>query len=696
MIPVSFAHKFGIYHQQIYPSRDPQHFLGGVRCQEEFEPIEILSLVKQQFNNMTNEQQPAVAAISMKEEQYQREQRSNTQEDAALVQPSFDDHGSRTASSPRQGHKQNLSEHFQDATRLTKGKSPETAQKHRRDYSDDVSNPAQAHRRTDSTGGSTSIQRGRPHRRIDSSGLDALTAAADFSREELEAATLSRHSWNQHKNPRRSPIETSATFEHAGQESGPVPHQSPPHLTPAVADHRHFPSLPSSGGLPANRVYYSHPAYPPPPYPHSYHYPHHPGNNGYGRHHGHPLHPPAPGGYPVQYARPHGQEPYMKHHTPLQQPTLERPHIDSPAHRSSPVASMNHPQAMAMNNVGMGPPAPPRWRQGGSTQGVQTYITGIGAGETTRVLQANPTSVHPPTQRSSPKAGHHRKLSSLSNLGPLFFGPPDPSGSGGPHHRSTSSSISFLNALDTNINESADATFLRNLQESTGTPAAAYSTAKLQDKKQPLDVPSSESSKLMDGGTSKRVRRKCTIVGCDNRVVQGGLCIAHGAKRKLCRHPGCQKHVKKAGLCSTHGPARKRCDVDNCEKVAVQGGCCIAHGAKKKLCSIDMCTKQAILSGMCKKHHDQKSAGEEFVSCTIIPKKNRPSKLKKPRHTRGLSIFQEISADAVGDLLTPVGDKQTAAKNGPAAASDPSSSAKAQSSSPHHRSTISQVLVDMV
>jgi hypothetical protein len=329
---------------------------------------------------------------------------------------------------------------------------------------------------------------------------------------------------------------------------------------------------------------------------------------------------------------------------------------------------------------------------------VQTYITGIGAGDTSRVLHANPASVHPPTQRSSPKVGHHRKLSSLSTLGPLFFGPPDPSGSGGPHHRSTSSSISFLNALDANINESADATFLRNLQESTGTPAAAYSTAKLQEKrepavKQPLNVPSSEHSKLMDGGTSKRVRRKCTVLGCDNRVVQGGLCIAHGAKRKLCKHPGCQKHVKKAGLCSTHGPARKRCDVDNCDKVAVQGGRCIAHGAKKKLCSIDMCTKQAILSGMCKKHHDQKSTGEEPepASCTIISKKTRPSKpLKKPRHTRGLSIFQEISADAVGDLLTPVGEKQNAAKNGPTAASDPSSSAKAQSSSPHHRSTVSR------
>jgi len=293
-------------------------------------------------------------------------------------------------------------------------------------------------------------------------------------------------------------------------------------------------------------------------------------------------------------------------------------------------------------------------------------------------------------------------MSSLSNLGPFLFGPPDPSGSAGPHHRSTSSSLSFLNALDVDINKSADAAFLRNLQESTGTPAAAFNSAKLQEKIEPVTnnssaVPSSAPSKLMAGGTSKRVRRKCTVVGCDNRVVQGGLCIAHGAKRKLCKHPGCKKHVKKAGLCSTHGPARKRCEVENCTKVAVQGGRCIAHGAKKKLCSIDQCTKQAILGGMCKKHHDQKSAGEEPMVCTIVPKKGRSSKPStKPGHTRGLSIFSELSAAAIGDILTPDNGKQNAAKGAPMDASDSSPQAKAQSSNHHHRSTVSQVLVDMV
>lgn len=658
--------------------RDPRFHEG--RHQEDTETRGILSLLKHQFREMA-------------EQETSLQQDNRQQRDVAVVQPSFDDHESRRLSpekkpmdvdtrkesSRRSGHHRNLSEHFEDATKLTLS---ESERKHRRDYSEDVSNPAQAHRRIDSAGGSTSIPRNRPHRRIDSSGLDALTAAADFSREELQAAGQGKPSWGQHSNLRRSPIETSKSLEHVNHAPGPAPHPSPPHPSPphpspphhvsSLAHIRHYPPShpppPTSGGMPARPMYYGHhPSYPPPPYPHSYHYPpHHPGTTTYGRQPGQPMHPPPPHGYPVQYARPpHGQDPYMKHHgAPLQQPQLESSHGDSPTRRGSPtVTSIDHKRSPESENPAMRPPpAPPHWPRGGSTQGVQTYITGIGAGETTRTLHANPAHP-PPPPRSSPTAGHHRKLSSLSNLGPIFFGSTDGSVNGGPHHRSTSSSLSFLNSLDVNVNESADATFLRNLQESTGTPAAGYNAGKLLEKSESAAATSAEptQSKLMAGGTSKRVRRKCTVTGCENRVVQGGLCIAHGAKRKLCKFPGCKKHVKKAGLCSTHGPARKRCEVENCGKVAVQGGRCIAHGAKKKLCSVDQCTKQAILTGMCKKHHDQKASGQDPAMCTIIPNKK---KSKKPGHTRGLSIFQEISVDAVGDLLSSDASKQNAAKIG--------------------------------
>ena len=174
--------------------------------------------------------------------------------------------------------------------------------------------------------------------------------------------------------------------------------------------------------------------------------------------------------------------------------------------------------------------------------------------------------------------------------------------------------------------------------------------------------------KQIIGGTSKRQRRKCHVADCTNRVVQGGLCISHGAKRKKCGHPGCNKHVKKAGMCSTHGPARKRCEVEGCSKVSVQGGRCIAHGAKKKLCSVEKCAKQAILSGMCKKHHDQEreqnfhsSASSQYcipVDGVNVTKENEGNSpdvsgvsgsfvsngaVASSSHRRGLSIFQDMS-----------------------------------------------------
>lgn len=311
-------------------------------------------------------------------------------------------------------------------------------------------------------------------------------------------------------------------------------------------------------------------------------------------------------------------------------------------------------------------------------------VTTIGVEDGGRTL--HPSSKGRPEKPTRSK--HHRKSSSLNSL--VFLGETaELLAKGEQHHRATSSTVSFLNGLDVGLE--SDAAFLHNLQSADGAPAAApapYEARKEVKKvesrsssppapRPPPDDTSptsstSSKSKLALGGTSKRVRRKCTVEGCPNRVVQGGLCISHGAKRKQCKHPGCTKNVKKAGLCSTHGPARKRCELENCNKVAVQGGRCIAHGAKKKLCSIDGCTKQAILGGMCKKHHDHSqgpscktiqpppidamarcvpidSEPEERSAVPIKPS-NRP-KGKARGHTRGLSIFQEMSADIVGNLL---------------------------------------------
>jgi hypothetical protein len=45
----------------------------------------------------------------------------------------------------------------------------------------------------------------------------------------------------------------------------------------------------------------------------------------------------------------------------------------------------------------------------------------------------------------------------------------------------------------------------------------------------------------------KRVKRKCSQQNCENNVVQGGVCLTHGARRKCCSHPLCEKSVKHFG-----------------------------------------------------------------------------------------------------------------------------------------------------
>ena len=45
----------------------------------------------------------------------------------------------------------------------------------------------------------------------------------------------------------------------------------------------------------------------------------------------------------------------------------------------------------------------------------------------------------------------------------------------------------------------------------------------------------------------KRVNCKCSHQKCDNRAVQGGVCVTHCARRKCCAHPRCDKAVRLFG-----------------------------------------------------------------------------------------------------------------------------------------------------
>jgi len=530
--------------------------------------------------------------------------------------------------------------------------------KHRRGYSGGMSHTSVAHRRINSIGDSAFVDRfyggnqgsipppqaqnRRSHRREDSAGLDILSAAADGSKEQVGFPAGQKVDSRKKKGAWDAPNAASQFEEHRMDPPQPVSgipsyDYNSPYMPPPSA-------YPSPYGYTAYGGSYS---------PHDSYYP--PGRY-------HPQQPPPGyqrGPYPTQYAPPRDGDPNAR----------PSPH---------PVYDIKPPTQRPMGDEKGYPNKDNRqeWRAG-TTTGVQTFVTAISVGD------GNKTVIPAPTQRAAPTGrervaehppipssiGHHRKMSSYSSIGPLstLFSDGDQPPRDA-HHRSTSSSISFLQGL-----EAEGDMFLQNLHSSNPPPMGMFSSSNtkpfsnspsVDGVTQASVVRSSEPSgrTLAPGGTSKRIRRKCTVEGCTNRVVQGGLCISHGAKRKTCKHPGCNKNVKKAGLCSTHGPARKRCEFEGCPKVAVQGGRCIAHGAKKKLCKIEHCSKQAILSGMCKKHHDEcgmttlTSEQKEGSETCVVINDAKKDQVQKPSHARGLSIFQEMSAESVKTLLTETED----------------------------------------
>jgi len=108
------------------------------------------------------------------------------------------------------------------------------------------------------------------------------------------------------------------------------------------------------------------------------------------------------------------------------------------------------------------------------------------------------------------------------------------------------------------------------------------------------------------GGETVQLRGMCNIAvkggdcrneGCTNQVVNGGVCIVHGAKTKRCSHAGCTNGVKnggvrtlmvqrgsarKGGVCSIHGAEVKRCSHEGCNRCARKGGVCATHMEQKK------------------------------------------------------------------------------------------------------------------
>eukprot|EP00977_Amphora_coffeiformis_P024051 scaffold14974_cov195-Amphora_coffeaeformis.AAC.58 len=590
-----------------------------------------------------------------------------------------------------------ISDELTEAERSKEDSSEFAGRKHRRMFSGDATNPNYAHRRINSIGQTTTVPR-RHHHREDSGGLDILSAVAHSTKEELAGAMGQTAPWDM---SRRSPDNPPP---HSRPNPPPPPHRGYEGVHPAYAHHMHAPhGVPPMSQHPMNPPPHRRMPYPPPgPYAHPYPpspYHHHyppppPGSSSYypgAPHHHHSAYPPSRGRYASPYPPHSGAPPRKGAYDLVPQPP------PPPPPSAAAAAVVAHPTGPAISDATIPvdkhvferrtPTPPGGWPQAEATlssahQGSQTFVTSIAVGDGNKMVQTTSNSrtvatntEEIPASKPPSEIGHHRKMSSFSSLGTMlgsniFAGnssrgtPTKDSDPQKGHHRKMSSNVSFLNGFDVGLE--VDAAFLRNLQAANEVPPAAASAPSpvppppyksepeapsVASTTSPQSDGSASGTKLAAGGTSKRVRRKCTVQGCGNRVVQGGLCISHGAKRKTCKHPGCNKNVKKAGLCSTHGPARKRCDHPGCPKVAVQGGRCISHGAKKKLCCVADCSKQAILAGMCKKHHDQTQAGGRPKEKSHEAR--RPAQSHQSGHTRGLSFFQEISPDAISTLLNP-------------------------------------------
>jgi hypothetical protein len=77
-------------------------------------------------------------------------------------------------------------------------------------------------------------------------------------------------------------------------------------------------------------------------------------------------------------------------------------------------------------------------------------------------------------------------------------------------------------------------------------------------------------------------KKRCSFEGCTTVVINGGVCITHGAiKKKRCSFKGCTNGAVKGGVCVTHGATRKGCSFEGCTSNARgKEGVCYRHREK--------------------------------------------------------------------------------------------------------------------
>jgi len=73
------------------------------------------------------------------------------------------------------------------------------------------------------------------------------------------------------------------------------------------------------------------------------------------------------------------------------------------------------------------------------------------------------------------------------------------------------------------------------------------------------------------------VATKCRREGCANTAKRGGVCVAHGARKKRCSHEVCANGVVAGGVCITHGARTQLCKSEGRAKRTQKGGLCPGH-----------------------------------------------------------------------------------------------------------------------
>jgi len=141
-------------------------------------------------------------------------------------------------------------------------------------------------------------------------------------------------------------------------------------------------------------------------------------------------------------------------------------------------------------------------------------------------------------------------------------------------------------------------------QQSSRDICTVIETDKTNKRKRPSEERNVDvsTSTIKPTIVKKRYIYTCTHEGCNNRVVNGGLCVKHGAKRLICKHEGCNNQCTVGGLCIKHGAKKYTCSHDGCTNQIISRGVCIKHGAKRRTCSHKGCDKWSLQGGVCTKH----------------------------------------------------------------------------------------------